>query len=371
MKTESRTVRVFLSSTFRDFAEERDLLVRKIFPELRRKCRERQVELVDVDLRWGITEKEAQQGKVLPICLAEIDRSRPFFMGFIGERYGWVPEQHEYDLSLVMEQPWLEEHRGGKSVTELEVLHGVLNNSAMEDRAFFYFRDPKWSKKKGGAYLTEGTAEKVKLETLKERIRKSNFPVVENYRTPAQLAERVREDLWKLIDEAFPENEVPDPLAIERNRHLAYGATRRRLYIGGEKYFKALDEAMKAKPYRPVLITGQSGGGKSALVANWVAGWRKAHPKTVLIVHHLGCGADAADSVRMAIRIMQEIAWVTGEEFKPEGDPDKQLEQLPIWLSIVSAWAKRNKKELLIVLDGLDKVSDRTHLRWFPSFLPP
>ena len=50
----SRTVRVFLSSTFRDFAEERDLLVRKIFPELRRRCRERQVELVDVDLRWGI-----------------------------------------------------------------------------------------------------------------------------------------------------------------------------------------------------------------------------------------------------------------------------------------------------------------------------
>jgi hypothetical protein len=72
----SRTVRVFLSSTFRDFAGERDLLVKTIFPELRRRCRERQVELVDVDLRWGITEEEAQQGKVLPICLAEIDRSR-------------------------------------------------------------------------------------------------------------------------------------------------------------------------------------------------------------------------------------------------------------------------------------------------------
>jgi hypothetical protein len=33
----SRTVRVFLSSTFLDFAEERDLLVKKVFPELRRK----------------------------------------------------------------------------------------------------------------------------------------------------------------------------------------------------------------------------------------------------------------------------------------------------------------------------------------------
>ncbi|MFM7181455.1 MAG: DUF4062 domain-containing protein [Verrucomicrobiales bacterium] len=213
MPTQSRTVRVFLSSTFRDFAEERDLLVRKIFPELRRRCRERQVELVDVDLRWGITEEEAQQGKVLPICLAEIDRSRPFFMGFIGDRYGWVPEKNQYDLSLLLEQPWLEAHRGDKSVTELEILHGVLDNPAMEKRAFFYFRDPAWSEAQGGAYLCEGTDERAKLEELKDRIRRSGFPVVENYASPEELAERVREDLWQLIDEAYPESEVPDALS--------------------------------------------------------------------------------------------------------------------------------------------------------------
>jgi nephrocystin-3 len=78
--SQSRVIRIFLSSTFRDFGEERDLLVKKVFPELRRLCRERQVELIDVDLRWGITEEEAQEGKVLPICLAEIDRARVFFI---------------------------------------------------------------------------------------------------------------------------------------------------------------------------------------------------------------------------------------------------------------------------------------------------
>jgi tetratricopeptide (TPR) repeat protein len=368
---DSRTVRIFLSSTFRDFAEERDLLVRKVFPELRRKCRERQVELVDVDLRWGITEKEAQQGKVLPICLAEIDRSRPYFMGFIGERYGWVPEKHQYDLSLIIEQPWLDEHRGGKSVTELEMLHGVLNNPAMAGRAFFYFRSSAYSRKKGAPYFSEGTEEKAKLEALKDRIRKSRFPVVENYRSPEKLAERVREDLWKLIDESFPDNEVPDALARERMRHEAYSATRRRLYLGGERYFETLDAAMEAKPFRPVLIHGQSGGGKSALLANWVAEWRKRHPKALVIVHHLGCGADAADPVRMTTRLMEEIARSTGDEFKLESDPDKQLEQLPQSLAIASAWAKREKKEFLFVLDGLDKISDRKHLGWFPRYLPP
>lgn len=371
MSSASRTVRVFLSSTFRDFAEERDLLVRKIFPELRRRCRERQVELVDVDLRWGITEEQAQRGKVLPICLAEIDRSRPYFMGFIGERYGWIPEKDMYDPSLLVEQSWLEEHRGGKSVTELEMLHGVLNNPAMKDRAFFYFRDPKYSDSKGGSYLSEGPQEKAKLEELKERIRTSGFPVMEDYADPEALAERVREDLWRMIDEAFPKAEVPDALTLERRRHEAYGASRRRLYLGGEHYFRALDEAMEADPYHPVLITGASGGGKSALIANWVAGWGERHPKTTVIIHHLGSGADAADPVKIAVRLIQEIARVTGDEFKPESDAEKQLEQLPQWLANGSAWAQRTGGEILLVLDGLDKVNDRKHLRWFPTFLPP
>jgi nephrocystin-3 len=371
MNTQSRTVRVFLSSTFRDFAEERDLLVRKVFPELRRKCREREVELVDVDLRWGITEEEAQQGKVLPICLAEIDRSRPFFMGFIGERYGWVPEKNQYDISLLLEQSWLDEHRGGKSVTELEMLHGVLNNPAMEDRAFFYFRDSAYSQAKGGTYLSEGPRENAKLEALKDRIRQSGFPVVENYRSPEELAERVRVDLWKVINEAFPESDVPDALAQERMRHDAYSAARRRLYLGGEKYFQFLDAAMKAKAFKPVLVSGQSGGGKSSLFANWTARRSKTHPKTALILHHLGCGADAADPVRMATRIMQQIARITGDEFKPDSDPDKVLEKLPESLAIASAWAEREERELLLVLDGLEKVSDRQHLRWFPAHVPP
>ena len=373
MHTPSRAVRVFLSSTFRDFAEERDLLVRKVFPKLRRKCRERQVELVDVDLRWGITEEEAQQGKVLPICLAEIDRSRPFFMGFLGERYGWVPEAAQYDRSLLLEQDWLEKNQylGNKSVTELEILHGVLDNPAMEQRAFFYFRDPAYAESKGGAYLSEGTAEKEKLDALKERIRRSGFPVVEAYPDPEALAERVREDLWKLIDEAYPESEVPDALTRERMTHEAYGASRRRLYLGGEAYFAALDAAMAAEPFRPVLVRGQSGGGKSALLANWVAGWSERHPATAVIVHHLGCGADAADPVKLATRLMREIARLTRDEFKPESDPEKQLEQLSPWLANASTWTQRAKRELLLVLDGLDKVSDRQHLRWFPGFLPP
>jgi tetratricopeptide (TPR) repeat protein len=369
--TKSRTVRVFLSSTFRDFAEERDLLVKKVFPELRRRCRERQVELVDVDLRWGITEEQAQRGEVLPICLAEIDLSRPYFMGFIGDRYGWVPETHQYDLSLLVEQPWLDEHRGGKSVTELEMLHGVLNNPAMAGRAFFYFRNSEYSQSKGGAYLSEGPDYSTKLEALKDRIRTSGFPVVESYPKPEALAEMVKEDLWKVIDEAYPEEDVPDPLTLKRRKHEAYGGSRLGLYLGGKQYFTALDATMGKDPFAPVLITGASGGGKSALIANWSKAYKEKHPETLEIVHYLGSGADAADTVKLVTRLLQEISRITGDELKLESDPQKILDALPEWLARASSYAEREGKELLILLDGLDKLSSLTDLRWWPGFLPP
>jgi hypothetical protein len=148
-----RTLRIFLSSTFCDFGEERDLLVKRVFPALRARLKDRFVELVDVDLRWGITAEEAERGEVLPICLAEIDRARPYFIGMFGDRYGWIPPPDGYAADLLERQPWLKKHQGGKSVTELEILHGVLNNRRMKGRAFFYFRSPAYARNKGGDYL--------------------------------------------------------------------------------------------------------------------------------------------------------------------------------------------------------------------------
>jgi hypothetical protein len=69
MSVASRTARIFLSSTFRDFGEERDLLVRRVFPALRARLKDRFVELVDVDLRWGIT---PEQTEVRPVAAKAI-----------------------------------------------------------------------------------------------------------------------------------------------------------------------------------------------------------------------------------------------------------------------------------------------------------
>lgn len=51
------TVRVLISSTFRDMHAEQDWLVKVLFLELRERMARRNLYLVDVDLRWGVTEE--------------------------------------------------------------------------------------------------------------------------------------------------------------------------------------------------------------------------------------------------------------------------------------------------------------------------
>lgn len=107
-----REIRVFLSSTFKDMEAERNYLIKTVFPRVRSECFRRQVGFTEIDLRWGVTEEESKNGATVEICLAEIDRCRdfpPFFIGFLGERYGWIPKKLNWmhigltDMKMLMQ----------------------------------------------------------------------------------------------------------------------------------------------------------------------------------------------------------------------------------------------------------------------------
>ena len=386
--SQQRVVRVFISSTFQDMFEEREQLVKFTFPELRKRCRERQVEFVEVDLRWGITDEQKAEGKVLPICLAEIERCRPYFIGLLGERYGWVPGKIDDELAEI--QSWLKEHKE-KSVTELEIIHGVLRNPEMKPLAYFYFRNPETSQQIGAqmslkpGYQPEPEPSREKLKTLKKRIRKSGYAVHEDYANDEALGKLVLEDLWKAIDERYPLSEVPTPLERERMEHEAFAAARRKVYIGREDYFKRLDEHVEGDG-SPLVLLGESGSGKSALISNWAKQYRENHPEDFMLVHFIGSTPDSADYVRILRRIMEEIQ----ERYEPkekkeilaitregEGrlseeipiDPKKVIEAFPIWLAKAAA-----KGRFILILDALNQLEDRDNapdLGWLPQYFPP
>jgi nephrocystin-3 len=374
-----RTVRVFISSTFRDFGVERDLLMKRVFPELRRRARDRFVQVIGVDLRWGVTEEDSQQGETLPICLREIDRSRPYFIGLLGERYGWTPSAGQYPELLLAQQPWLAAHAGGTSVTELEVLHGVLNNPEMAGRAFFYFRDAAWSDTKGPEFRSEGTEDQAKLARLKDGIRASAFPVVD-YATPEAVADRITDDLWTLIDQQYPEDAVPDEIERERRSHEAYAAERRRLYVGQDETLARLLARLEDASDEPgedgsrtriTLVTGESGTGKSALLANTLNAYREAHPNDVVIEHYIGSTSDASDPVKLMRRVAEEIQRLTGSTTDIETDAEKLVEQFVTWIADASYWAKRQGVRFVLVLDALDKLESRANMRWLPRNILP
>ncbi len=94
MKT-GKTFRLFISSTFNDFREERKLLQTEIFPEIKKYCSEKGYSFQPIDLRWGINEEAQLDQKTLELCLEEVRACKayphPNFLVMLGDRYGWVP----------------------------------------------------------------------------------------------------------------------------------------------------------------------------------------------------------------------------------------------------------------------------------------
>ena len=78
---------IFVSSTFRDFQRERDLLQTKA--EVRTNELLQHLKVSFLDLRWGIdTSEEANLEKVVSICISEVLQSHPFYVIMLGDTYG-------------------------------------------------------------------------------------------------------------------------------------------------------------------------------------------------------------------------------------------------------------------------------------------
>src|SRR3954453_1799681 len=96
MASTTRLFRVFVSSTFNDFAAERNALQAEVFPRLQEFCRQHGGRFQAVDLRWGVSEEAGRDQQTLAVCLQEARRCqtstpRPNFTALLGSRYGWRP----------------------------------------------------------------------------------------------------------------------------------------------------------------------------------------------------------------------------------------------------------------------------------------
>jgi tetratricopeptide (TPR) repeat protein len=386
-------IRVFVSSTFKDMSEERDTLMKNVFPQLQRECKKRGIVLTAVDLRWGITSEQTNAGNTVNICLSEIDRSQ-YFLCMLGSRYGWAqpldapavdlgsaitaPRQDEL-LKKSMQQalpsyPWIRSY-AQCSVTELEVRHAVLNrpDADIARRSLFMMR-------------SNVTDEDMRLTSLKRDIQ----TVGSNSKTYGRASTEdfgasVLKSLLSMILADFPEADASQkveetPVQRERVPHQAFEDSRCRFFIPRESDFQALDSHLASSITKPLAVVADEGLGKSAFLANFAARYRSAHPERLLITHYVGCTAASADLTNVLKRMIGEL-WTyakANEVNQSEKGVSDDLEMptdmaglIDKFIALLTVAGARYGGGVTIVVDAINQLSSQATTDWIPAVLPP
>jgi hypothetical protein len=376
---------------------ERDVLIKHTFPQLRRLCDQRGVVWEEVDLRWGVTEEEARQGQVVRLCLDQVERCRPFFLGLLGERYGWAPQAADLarDPELLQKYPWVADAvRAGCSVTELEIEHGVFRAPGEPGAAFFYLRDPRGRRDQpGGAFGDSEERPRRRLAALKQRLRAGGRWACVTYADPDALGQQVLRDFTALVDRLYPAADVPTPLRREAAAHRAFAEVRARGYVGRQEYFDRLDAHAAGGRGTPLVVLGETGSGKSALLAAWLRRrqgqlidgglllapwWRRAaravHAGTplgaeCLLPHCVGATPQSATWPALVRRLLSELREHFGLSLDVPAQPAPLGAALVRGLALAAA-----RGRVVLLLDGLDQLEDQNEaagLGWLPQEVPP
>lgn len=346
--------RIFISSTFKDMQVERDVLVKEVFPSLRQTFRNRGIEVTEVDLRWGVTEDEV----AIDVCLAEVARCSPFFLGLLGERYGSVltPERLAESASVGPEML-------GRSLTEIEIEFGVFASSEGLRNAAFLSRETL----DADTPADLGAEAREKLAALKARLRAAGALIV-GYSTPADFARLALNVLTTIVVNAAPQVAL-SPEATEDLAHASYARDRRTAYVRAGDSFDAL-ELWAADEASPMLISGASGVGKSALLANWSAHRRAQNRGDLVFEHYLA----ASPSSQAPDAILRRL-WKALDPFAGAAAPPSEAELPELTDAIAARLVVAAEKQaaascaIFIVLDGLEASHEAT-LSWLPSTLP-
>ena len=336
-----KQLRVFVSSTFNDMRAERSLMIGKIFPMVASYCHTRKIEFIGVDLRWGVSEEQSKRGETVQICMDEIDRCRPLFIGMIGERYGWIPQGSPI------------------SVTEKEILYGAL--SAPEGtEAFFYLRDKNLTESLCGSAESDS---EILLNDLKSRIRASGYPVMDGYRDLESFGQQVYLDMCGAIDRLTGRIQHLDPTAEERENQRFLAERYAENVVSRPAPEKLLEEF--ARRGGLTLITGDPGVGKTSLLSYWALKHYEEDDRFSFL-YYLGADSDR-DWEQPARQLIEELKARFSLDYPSPGTREELRRAVHIVLNMA---AKKGK--LTLILDRIDALSlaDSFGLSWLPEELP-
>lgn len=394
--TEWRTARVFISSTFIDMHSERDVLVKVVFPQLRERCRQYQINLHEVDLRWGITQGESESSRSLQLCLEEIDRCRPFFVGLLGDRYGYVPAAYS-TVDHFASFEWLQNYPAGRSITELEFIYGALDSLKLvgnQSFAVFGLRDSSFVQDMPDSAKTKFVSKhQQEITQLRSRVRQyasvfSDTCKLVEYKAKwgglnndgsvvltglEHFQTMMIESLWAAIqrefklpsaalivddgvsnDEASTKKVLMEQQALQKYAvdHAVYGV------VGRVSLMKRLFEFVDSDVQRnPLVVCGKPGFGKTAALAKFVKLYANSpkHLANNLLTHFVGISKESMDLRLILWRLCHEIIArfpIPKDTNVPE-DFDALAKVFPELIRKACVYDR-----LVLVIDGLDNLLD-------------
>lgn len=158
--------------------------------------------------------------------------------------------------------------------------------------------------------------------------------------------------------------------------HMVFQRSVTQVYLPFENLYMQIDKYISSEVTKPMVITGDRGVGKSALLANWIKLHQEHNPADVVFSHYLGASPTSASYSHMLHRFMSTIQReVNTALVLPRADDFQGIARFfPKWVDSVWEETKKRKLRVVIVLDGFDRLDPRNNaadLVWFPTTLPP
>ncbi len=381
---------IFISSTFRDMQQERDVLAMDVLPEIAAAAEKYGENVSFVDLRWGVdtSELESAEGarKVLSVCLDEIERSHPYMIIILGERYGWVPEREMLVNAAGSKGHAIEDDF--KSVTALEIEYGALSASGQLDRCLFYMREPlpldQMSPEARALYQPESDEHRQKLLDLKEKITAKTGNPIKTYsvnwdavkQCPTGLtafADMVLSDLKALLADEWEESASlsPQEREIKDVWHIFDSKSAR--FAAMQAMCADYQQEILAETTRLFVLKGKEGCGKSFFMAKIAADLRAQGLQVMPFI----CG-NSEYSLSAYAFIQQAVYFLeTSLGIKTPSDvginQDRSYFELRDRLSLlIEKYDRENSETLIFIIDGLEYLQGENALRfdWLPDILP-
>ena len=408
---------VFVTSTFQDMQAERDHLLTLVFPALEEWLATRRRHLEWIDLRVGVssaTEGEtSRELKILKVCLEEVRRSRPFVVGLLGDRYGWVPPIGRIESAAA--EAGFEGDVAGRSVTDLEIEFGVLHDLGQSRRSLVFLRAPLpvdemspllaavYSDRK--AVDPEAAARATRLVELKARLRHAIPERCFDYEVAwDRRAERVTglESWGRMVEArlraAFEDEFAGDAAPAQLTWHEAetealddFIEDRARGFVGRTETIERIQAILLSASHGGgqwgVCVTGDAGSGKTALFGEI---YRRLRALEVLALAHAPGATTQGPWIGFMLR--RFIAELIGQpdaahlfRYTSEGEIiEKNLldaalsseateeDLYPVLSLLLARMAERRRVVMLVdALDQIDPNSRGRFTNWVRNDWPP